>query len=112
MRPSMATCCATIPCQGGRIAATWEARTMDRLTRLARGVVVAVVLALVVAGPAAAATRPTRTVFEPHAFVIPAGQGCSFDIRFVPTSGFAALTVYSENEWRKSVHVKVTNENI
>ena len=85
---------------------------MARLTRLARGGVVAVVLALVVAAPAAAATPPIRTVFEPHPFVIPAGEGCSFDVRFVPTSGFAALTVYSENEWRKSVHVKVTYENM
>jgi len=84
-------------------------RTLAR--RLARGVVVAVVVALVVAGPAAAATPPTRTVFEPHPFVIPAGQGCSFDVRGVPTSGFAALTVFSENEWRKSVHVEVTYEN-
>lgn len=85
-------------------------RTLPR--RLARGFVVAVVLALVVAAPAAAATPPTRTVFEPNPFVIPAGQGCSFDVRGVPTSGFAALTVYSENEWRKSVHVKVTLENM
>jgi hypothetical protein len=85
---------------------------MARLTRLARGVVVAVVLALVVAGPAAAATPPTRTVFEPHPFVTPAGQGCSFDVRGVPTSGFVALTVFSENEWRKSVHVKATLENV
>jgi hypothetical protein len=85
---------------------------MDRLTRLARGVVVAVVLALVVAAPAAAATPPTRTVYEPHPFVIPAGQGCSFDVRRVPTSGFAAVTVFSDNEWRKSVHVKGYDENM
>jgi hypothetical protein len=87
-------------------------RTLVQLTRTARAAVSALVIALIVAAPAAAATPPTRTVFEPHPFVIPAGQGCSFDIRFVPTGGFAALTVYSENEWRKSVHVKVTYENM
>jgi hypothetical protein len=85
---------------------------MARLTRLARGIVVAVVLALVVAAPAAAATPPTRTVYEPHEFVIPAGQGCSFDIRGVPTSGFQAQTVFSDNEWRKSIHVKGYYENM
>ena len=85
-------------------------RTLAR--RLAPGFVVAIVLALVVAAPAGAATPPIRTVYEPHPFVIPAGQGCSFGVRGIPTSGFAALTVYSENEWRKSVHVKITEKNI
>src|SRR5437867_3966884 len=73
--------------RSGEVAANVEARQMMKpgLTRLARGVVVAVVLALVIAAPAAAATPPTRTVYEPHEFVIPAGEGCSFDVRGVPT---------------------------
>jgi hypothetical protein len=54
---------------------------MLKLTRRARGAVIAVVLALVVAAPAAAA-QPTRTViyFDPGTRLLPAGTFCAFDV--------------------------------
>jgi phage baseplate assembly protein gpV len=54
--------------------------TKLRLTRTARGAVIAVVLALVVAAPAAAA-QPTRSVidWQPVSH-FPAGTGCDFDV--------------------------------
>lgn len=71
--------------------------TPTRLTiRSARGAVLAVALALAVAAPAAAATPPTRTVSYPTGWFAPAGQACTFDIRGVPTSGFAARTTFSD----------------
>ena len=65
---------------------------MVRLTRSARGAVIAVTLALLVAAPAAAAP-PTRTA-RPLAggFVLPAGMACAFDVAGDPTGGFRAQT--------------------
>jgi hypothetical protein len=80
--------------------------------RLARGAFVAGVLALAIAGPAAAATPPSRTVTYPTGWFAPAGQACTFDIRGVPTSGFEATTVFDENHWLRSVRVKGYYENL
>jgi hypothetical protein len=83
-----------------------------RLTRTARGAVIAVALALMVAAPAAAATPPTRTVSYPTGWFAPAGQACTFDIRGVPTSGFEARTVFSDGREIRSVRVKGYYENL
>jgi hypothetical protein len=70
--------------------------TLARLTRSARGAVIAVVLALLWAAPAAAA-QPTRTVFHHLSpWVLPAGTACAFDVTAVQVSGFAAKTIFSD----------------
>jgi len=68
---------------------------MVRLTRSARGALIAVVLALLVAAPAAAA-QPTRTVHSPSPVGhYPAGTGCEFDVTAY-RSGRTANTVFSD----------------
>jgi uncharacterized protein (DUF58 family) len=54
---------------------------MSTLTRTARGAVIALALALIVAAPAAAA-QPTRTViyFDPGIRLLAAGTFCDFDV--------------------------------
>jgi len=91
-----------------------EARQMTklRLTRAARGAVIAVVLALLVAAPAAAA-QPTRTVFHQLSpWVLPAGTACAFDVEAVQVSGFAAVTSFSDGAevFTKNVTALFTNE--
>lgn len=76
--------------------------TLARLSRAARGAVVALVLAMVCAAPAAAA-QPTRTVFDLGPFVIPAGSGCPFDVEGEPSRGFIAKTVFSDGRVQYSV---------
>jgi hypothetical protein len=76
-----------------------EARNVRklRLTRTARGAVIAVALALVVAAPAAAA-QPTRTVthFGPVGY-FPAGTGCDFDVTVYRSPGsWFAVTDFSD----------------
>jgi hypothetical protein len=67
-----------------------------RLTRSARGAVIALALALVVAAPAAAA-QPTRTVFHQLSpWVLPKGTACAFDVIGVQVSGFATKTIFSD----------------
>jgi hypothetical protein len=85
---------------------------VSRLPRAARGAVIALVLALAMAAPAAAATPPTRTVTYPQGWFAPAGQACTFDIRGVPTSGFEATTVFSDSYSIRSVRVKGYYENL
>jgi hypothetical protein len=82
---------------------------MDWLHRLTRGGVIASVLVLAMAAPAAAATR---TVSYPQGFFAPAGKACSFDVLGVPTSGFEATTVFDENHSLRSVRVKGYYENL
>jgi hypothetical protein len=83
-----------------------------RLTRTARGAVIAVVLALVVAAPVAAA-QPTRIVFH-HLFpwVLPAGSACAFDVIAEQVSGFAAKTTFSDGAVviTKDAPTRYTNE--
>ena len=72
--------------------------TPARLPRGARGAVIAVALALVVAAPAAAA-QPTRTVFHASAgsTSYPAGTGCVFDFTAYRTDhAFSILTAFSD----------------
>ena len=78
---------------------------MPRLTRPARGAVIALVLTFVVAAPAAAA-QPTRTVHDLHGFTIPADMACPFDVEGQPSSGFAAYTEFSDGRLMGSVHLK------
>jgi hypothetical protein len=76
---------------------------MSRLSRTARGAVIALALALVAAAPAAAA-QPTRTVNELDGFVIPAGEACEFAVEGQPSRvGFAAKTVFSDGTVQLSV---------
>lgn len=77
-----------------------------RMTRAARGAVIALALALVVAAPAAAA-QPTRTVYHGlHGFTIPADMACPFDVEGQPSSGFSAYTEFSDGRLMGSVHLK------
>jgi hypothetical protein len=89
----------------GGVAATMEARQMTklRLTRPARGAVIALALALVVAAPAAAATPPTRVVYGLDPFVLPAGTACAFDVEGQPSWGFIAVTTFSDGRELQSV---------
>ncbi|HET7182013.1 MAG TPA: hypothetical protein VFI15_07270, partial [Candidatus Limnocylindrales bacterium] len=73
---------------------------------------VAGVLALAMAAPAAAATPPTRTVFYPTGFQWDAGLACSFPIAGVPTSGFEAVTDFGDGHTIRSVRVKGYYENL
>jgi hypothetical protein len=76
-----------------------------RLTRTARGAVIAVVLAVVWAAPVAAA-QPTRVVNRDlHGFVFPAGTACAFDVEGQPSSGFFAKTFFSDGREMHSAHV-------
>lgn len=79
--------------------------TLARLPRAARGAVIALGLALVVAAPAAAA-QPTRTVHGLHGFTIPADMACPFDVEGQPSSGFSAYTEFSDGRLMGSVHAK------
>jgi len=73
---------------------------MSRLTRSARGAVLAVALALLAVAPAAAA-QPTRTVFHPTGGSHPAGQGCAFDISYIDAPG-ARITVMDFSDGREA----------
>ena len=69
---------------------------MNQLTRTARGAVIALALALVIAAPAAAA-KPTRTVVVASPLThYPAGTGCDFDVTvYRPAGGWTAITDFS-----------------
>jgi hypothetical protein len=84
-----------------------EARNVRklRLTRTARGAVIAVALALVVAAPAAAA-QPTRSVYGQSPFTISADRACPFAVEGQPSSGFSAYTEFSDGRLMGSVHAK------
>jgi hypothetical protein len=86
--------------------------TLGRLPRTAGGAAIALLLAVVVAAPAAAATPPTRTVHFSSGWYAPAGQACTFDIRGVPTSGFIAVTTFSDGTQKRSVRIKGYYENV
>jgi hypothetical protein len=75
-----------------------------RLARTARGAVIALALALVVAAPAAAA-QPTRTVYPLHYpfFTIAAGNGCDFAVEGHPSWGFQVGTEFSDGSVQYSV---------
>ncbi|HZM72147.1 MAG TPA: hypothetical protein VFC71_02115 [Candidatus Polarisedimenticolia bacterium] len=71
-------------------------------TRSAGGAVIALLLALVVTSPAAAA-QPTRTVHDLSSFTIPAGSGCAFDVEGQPSWGFVAKTDFGDGRVQYSV---------
>jgi hypothetical protein len=95
--------------RGGGVAATVDARQMTklRLTRTARGAVIALVLALVWAAPAAAAA-PTRTVTHFPADRVghfPAGTGCTFDVTvYSAPKGSVTVTDFSDGTEVYVVH--------
>jgi hypothetical protein len=90
-----------------------EVGSVAKLTRLARGGVIAGVLVLAMAAPAAAATPPTRTVYHGgHPFTIPADMACPFDVEGQPSSGFSAYTEFSDGRLMGSVHLKGDYVNV
>jgi hypothetical protein len=74
-----------------------------KLSRTARGAVIAMGLALLVAAPAAAA-QPTRTVTGLSTRVLPAGTACAFDVEGQPSSGFRTSTTFSDGREMHFVH--------
>jgi hypothetical protein len=77
---------------------------MARLTRTACGAGVALVLALVVAAPAAAA-QPVKTTHRTlHPFTIPADAACAFDVEGQPDFGFSMHWTLSDGAEKGSVH--------
>ncbi|HEY4227386.1 MAG TPA: hypothetical protein VGM49_03535 [Candidatus Limnocylindrales bacterium] len=80
--------------------------TKLRLTRTARGAVIALVLTAVWAAPAAA-TQPVKTTnHNLQPFTIPADMACPFDVEGQPSSGFSAYTEFSNGRLMGSVHAK------
>jgi len=86
--------------------------TLSRMTRPARGAVIAVALALIVAAPATAATPPTRIVHDLHPFVLPAGTACAFDVAGRPDWGFSARTSFSDGRIQSSVRAHGAYVNV
>jgi hypothetical protein len=86
--------------------------TLSRLPRVARGAVIAVALALMVAAPAAAATPPTRIVHDLQPFVLPAGTACAFDVAGRPDRGFSARTTFSDGRIQSSVRAHGAYVNV
>jgi hypothetical protein len=80
-------------------------------TRSARSAVIALVLALVVAAPAAAA-QPTRTVYALRGFTISADMACPFAVEGQPSSGFSAYTEFSDGRLMGSIHAKGDYVNV
>jgi hypothetical protein len=88
--------------------------TKLQLTRTARGAVIALVLAVVWAAPAAA-VQPTRTVISSVPFThYPAGTGCDFDVTvYRPQGGWVAFTDFSDGRETIIAHViqrTITND--
>jgi hypothetical protein len=79
---------------------------LDRLSRVARGAVIAAVLALVVAAPAAAAQPVKNTYHGGEPFTIPADAACPFAVEGQPSGGFAAYTQFSDGRLMGGVHLK------
>jgi hypothetical protein len=82
-----------------------------RLIRAARGAVIAIALAVMVATPAAAA-GPTRVVHGLSGFTYPAGAACSFDVGGDPTGGFVATTTFSDGTVLRSVRARGAYVNL
>ena len=80
---------------------------MTKLTRTARGAVIALVLALVWATPAAA-VQPTRTVTHltgDRVGHFPAGTGCTFDVTvYVNSRAHVTVTEFSDGREVYEVH--------
>lgn len=85
--------------------------TKGRLTQSAGGAVIATVLAVLWAAPAAAA-QPTRTVFYPTSGLHSAGQGCAFDISYVDAPGSRiSVTDFSDGREAANFHAVATLTN-
>ena len=87
-------------------------RSVARVSRLGRGGIAALAITLLIAAPAAAATRPTRAVSYPTGFQWDAGLACAFPIAGVPVSGFKATTVFDDTHWMVSFRIKGYYENL
>ena len=77
---------------------------MRQLTRLRRGGMIAAVLALAVAAPAAA-TQPVKDTFHDlEGFTIPAGYACPFDVDGDPDFGFSQRWKLSSGATKGAFH--------
>ena len=87
------------------------------ITRSARGAVIALVFALVVAAPAAAA-QPSRSVGAlSGGFTLPAGTACAFDVAGEPSTvsvahGFVANTAFTDGTVLRFVRSKGAYVNV
>ena len=87
-------------------------RSGNRMRSTVLAVTIVAALALFVV-PTGLAAKPTRTVFEPQPFVIPAGLGCSFDVEARPGDGArAALTEFSDGRTVLHGHATSTLTNL
>ena len=77
---------------------------MNKLTRSASGAVVALVLALAAAGPAAAAAPIKDTFHTLSGFTIPAGTACPFDVDGSPDFGFSQRWKYGDGSIKGAFH--------
>jgi hypothetical protein len=86
---------------------------VNKLARPASGAVLALVLALVAAAPAAAGTPPTRTVAGLGGWTLPAGTACAdFDVAAEPTGGFIATTTFPDGTRQLSVRARGAYVNV
>jgi hypothetical protein len=84
---------------------------VTKLTRTARGAVIALAIAAIWAAPAAAA-QPARTVLHPTGGLHPAGQGCAFDISYVDAPGSRiTITDFSDGSEMVDAHAIATLTN-
>lgn len=96
---------------GGRVRGRPREVIPAPLARPARGAFIALVLALMMAAPAAAA-QPTRSVHPlSGGFTLPAGTACPFDVAGEPSTvsvrnGFSAKTVFSNGTVLRFVRAK------
>jgi hypothetical protein len=105
---------ARLAASAKRGEATVGDRKMSRVGRVARGALIALGLAFVVAAPAAAA-QPTRTVIVAGPVThYPAGTGCDFDVTVYRTpNSWTALTDFSggsEMIINHAVQRRITND--
>ena len=85
---------------------------MNRISRILRGGLIALAVALIGAAPTAAGTPPTRTVSYPTGFEMKPGEGCAFGVAGVPISGFEAKTVFGDTYEMRSIRIKGYYENL
>ena len=85
--------------------------TLARLTRPARGAVIALVLAAIWAAPAAAAQPIKTTNHNLQPFTIPADTACSFDVEGQPDFGFSTHWNLSDGRLKGAVHAHGTYVN-
>ena len=77
---------------------------MRKLTRVARGTLIALVIVAVWAAPTAAAQPIKTTHHNLQPFTIPADTACAFDVEGQPDFGFSMHWTYTDGVVKGSVH--------